>query len=247
MISLNRAGFTIIETMLFLAITGLLVLGVLVGTGNSINIQRYRDSITSLQAFFQQQYSDVSNISNDNLNNVCNGNNSPRGQSDCVILGSLITTSTVNGLSSGLLVRPVLGYIPANSTQSLDDVQIFKNSNGPGKPIGYNITIPPNITSQTYNIEWGASLVPAGNNSAAHFSVLIVRSPSSGIVRTFIDPNVAVNNTVQSLVNAAGLTTPIKTCVNSNGLFNGNKMAVQIIAGSTSSSGVETLGDNSGC
>src|SRR5665811_997144 len=93
----NQAGFTIIETMLFLGITALLIMGLLVGIGTSINIQRYRDSVSSLQSVLQQQFSEVSNVSNDSLSNACYGDNStnnPRGQSNCVILGRLITTTT---------------------------------------------------------------------------------------------------------------------------------------------------------
>ena len=46
-------GFTIIEVMLFLAITGLLAVGVLATVGNSINVQRYRDAVVTLQTEVQ--------------------------------------------------------------------------------------------------------------------------------------------------------------------------------------------------
>lgn len=246
---LNKAGFTIIETMLFLSITGLLIMGVLIGTGNSINTQRYRDSVTTLQAFFQQQYSDVANISNDNAagNLKCYGDNKtvPRGQSNCVVLGHLITTVKNNGISDSLLVRYVLGYIPAKSTEPLDDVEIFKNTNGV-KPNGYNI-IATNSLHSTYTVEWSASLVPQGLNTAQQFSVLIVRSPSTGIIRTFLDPNNSVNNPQAATLLQANQNTPIVACVNSNGLLTGPRMAVKLNAGSTSAAGVETLGENSGC
>lgn len=235
----NKVGFTIIETMLFLAITGLLIMGVLIGTGNSINTQRYRDSITSLQAFFQRQYSEVSNVNNDNAGNVqCYGNNAvPRGQSDCVILGRLITT---NANSNGLISEDVIGQIPSGLPTPSDDVSALAQ---------YNVT-PLSSSSSTYSVEWGGVLVkPGSNNQNAAFSILILRSPLSGIIRTFIDNTTVVNNLTSFIKQASPspLSQPEKVCINSSGLFAGGEMAVLINAGATSASGVETLGDNSGC
>jgi type II secretory pathway pseudopilin PulG len=234
----NKAGFTIIETMLFLGITGLLIVGVLAGTGTSISIQRYRDSITSLQAFFQQQYSDVSNVSNDSLKNACYGDgstNNLRGQSDCVILGRYITTTND---SSVLSVKSVIGYIPSGSSSTTNDLIALQQ---------YRIQISP-IEANNYDIEWGSSVAVPGTDTAEAFSILIVRSPLSGILRTFIDPskNVA-DSDIETLVSQVALTQPAKVCVNSNGLFAGSRMAVLINAGTTSASGIETLGNDSGC
>ncbi len=234
----SKAGFTIIETMLFLGITGLLIMGVLAGTGTSINIQRYRDSITSLQAFFQQQYSDVSNVSNDSLSNACYGDGStdnPRGQSDCVILGRYITTTNDNHILS---VKSVIGSIPADSSGATNDLMSLQQ---------YRLQVSP-IAANNYEIEWGSSAVMPGSDTPASFSVLIVRSPLSGILRTFIDPTkTVIDSNVATLVSQTALEQSAKVCVNSNGLFAGNKMAVLINAATTSASGIETLGGDSGC
>ena len=53
----TETGFTLVEAMLFLAITGLLTVGILVGSGVAISQQRYRDSVNSLKSFIQDQYS----------------------------------------------------------------------------------------------------------------------------------------------------------------------------------------------
>lgn len=242
----SKTGFTIIETMLFLGITGLLIMGILVGTGTSINIQRYRDSITSLQSLFQQQFSDVLNVSNgrnddwscDSSGNVTeqvSGSGTVRGQSDCVVLGRFITTTNA---SHTLSIRDVVGSLPSGAVLAQNDLDALNQ---------YRIQVSP-ITNSSYDIEWNSTLVKPGGNIAASFSVLILQSPLSGIIRTFIDSGVVVRDSdIKSLVKQSALTEPVKMCVNSNGLLTGAKMAVIVVAGATSASGVETLGGNSGC
>ena len=95
-------GFTVIETMLFLAVTGALAVGILVGSGVSIGQQRYRDSVNGLKSYIQQQYSEVSNVVNSrdktwacdaqgNVVEVEQISAEARGTSDCVVLGRFIT------------------------------------------------------------------------------------------------------------------------------------------------------------
>jgi type II secretory pathway pseudopilin PulG len=236
----NTAGFTIIETMLFLGITGLLVMGILVGAGTSINIQRYHDSVASLQSTLQQQYSEVANVSNESTGGLeCYGNSqtTPVGQSDCVIVGRYI--STANG--SSLSIKSVVGYI--SSATSFSSIQ-----NDIDAINAINIQVSP-VNGQTYDIEWGSSLVRPGGSNPLAFSMLVLRSPVSGVVRTFIDPNAAIaDSNISTLVNQTALTQSVKACVNSNGLFTGGKSAVFISPSSTSASGVEMQGEAvSGC
>jgi len=223
-------GFTIVETMLFLAITGLLVMGVLVGTGTSINIQRYRDSVTSLQSFLQLQYSNVANVSNDTSAKTCGGSDStPRGQSDCVILGKYIT---INGNGTTIQTNDVIGDDHPSSANASDDLSALKNS---------SIRIS-DLDSETYELEWGSSVGYKAGDSAPY--ILILRSPSSGIIRTFISTIPPVSNDISSILN---YNQPAQLCVGSNGLFTGTTMEVKIDANSTSASGVDILGDGNGC
>ena len=55
-----RRGFTIIEVMLFLALTGLLLVGILGGLGGNIARQRYNDAVQDLANILRDQYSFVS-------------------------------------------------------------------------------------------------------------------------------------------------------------------------------------------
>jgi type II secretory pathway pseudopilin PulG len=243
----DKAGFTIIETMLFLGITGLLVAGMLIGTGSSVNIQRYHDSVTSLQSFFEQQFSNVNNVDNDRSNNwTCDSNatvteqtsgGTYKGQSDCVILGRFIrTTDDGNKLS----VKDVIGYIPATLVSASNDIEALQQ---------YKIKVSP-VSDDTYLLGWGALLVKPQpySNDAAQFSILILRSPSSGVIRTFINSSQAISDyNVATLINQSALTQSAKMCVNSNGLFTGARSAVVVMPNATQASGVETQGENSGC
>lgn len=234
------SGFTIIETMLFLGITGLLVMGILAGAGTSINVQRYRDSVTSLQATLQSQYSKVTNVMNArsagwscNSNaQVTSGAGTAVGQSDCVILGRFITTTDNMTLS----MSDVVGYVPSTTMTASDDLTALKQ---------YALQVSP-IAPDNYSVEWGASLLRPGSTTPAAFSLLIVRSPSSGIIRTFISPTVAVaDRDVGTMVTADALTQSLKVCVASGGGLLVAKSAVSVIANATSASGVETLGEGS--
>jgi hypothetical protein len=149
-----------------------------------------------------------------------------------VILGRFITTIDNTTLS----MSDVVGYIPSTTTLASDDLAALKQ---------YKMQVSP-VTPDTYAIEWGASLLKPGSTTPAAFSILIVRSPSSGIIRTFISPTVAVAaRNVSTMVTAAALTQPLKVCVNSGGGLLVAKSAINMIANATSASGVETLGEGS--
>lgn len=94
----QRDGFTIIEVILFLAITGLMVAGLLAGVTIALRQQQYRDAVQSFAHFLKDQYSRVINVENDRGSTaVCPipgaRNDGARGQSECVIVGRYISSS----------------------------------------------------------------------------------------------------------------------------------------------------------
>lgn len=232
----KTAGFTIIETMLFLGITALLIMGVLVGAGTSINVQRYRDSVSSLQSILQKQFSEVSNVSNDAAGDpACSG--AERGQSDCVILGRFVTSADSKTLS----IKSIIGTIPAAPVASTNDVDVLKS---------YNIQVSA-ANSENYDLEWGSSITSQVPSNPIVFSMLILRSPASGSIRTFVSGdtlNPVLDGDVGGLIDDSNLARSVTMCVDSNGLFNGGKSSVIVTSNATSASGIETQGEGtSGC
>lgn len=245
----NSSGFTIIETLLYLAITSVLMAGILMGTGNSINTQRYRDSVNSLQSFIQKQYTEVANVENSTNGNSCGGNLIVvKGQSDCVILGRYVISDSSTHYS--LIVKRVIGFVPTRSSTGLSDSQIFSYTGSMG---GYNATVDANANSTSnYDLEWG-SLMNSDRLSGStplNFSMLILRSPESGVVRTFINNNSIIpdNQIKTNLITQGSLDSQLKICLNASSYFSGPKSAVLVNANSSTTSGVEHLGSsNSGC
>lgn len=244
---IKGAGFTIIETMLFLAISCLLFVAILANTGNSVNVQRYHDSVYSLSSFLQKQLSDITNVNNDMIKNDCSTSvNVPRGQSDCVILGSYITSSD-NGQS--IIVKKVIGTDSSNYTVATDDIGIFKQFNIQVLQSSVNND---NVVADNYDLEWGVVLKNSKDNGSgvARFSILILRSPSSGVIRTFID-NTSENKDdakLRLMLDDMYAAQPARICVDSNGLFSGPMSAVLIHASASAQSDIEVVGDkDSGC
>ena len=66
----DRQGFTIIEVILFLAITGALLAGLLAGSVSSIKRQRYNDSVNDFVEFLRRTYSEVVNVENERTGTI---------------------------------------------------------------------------------------------------------------------------------------------------------------------------------
>lgn len=84
-----KDGFTLIEVMLVLAITGMILLGLLGGTFSSIAHQRYNDSLRNFAEFLSLQYSEV--LSPESIGKESDDYN--LGNSEEVILGKVIVFS----------------------------------------------------------------------------------------------------------------------------------------------------------
>ena len=246
----SKAGFTIIETMLFLAITGLLIAGMLVGVGTSINVQRYRDSVISLKSLLQDQYSQINSVNNDRDGTwSCDAaaqtsqGSAPeaRGQSDCVILGRYVTI-----VDNDITVVPVTGA--QSSVVTGNDVYILKN--------GYKLGLWA-AGEQKSTLDWGTKIAwpVSGGGSASHavgssrsIAILMVRSPDSGSVYTFTSDTIPTDDSISKgglsgmLVSADAIPGQGERtiCVDPNGLVITQRQAVFIHSFATNDSAIES-------
>jgi len=245
----STSGFTIIETMLVLAITGLLVASLLAGIGTSIGVQRYKDSVTTLKSTIQDQYARVNNVSNGRDSGwscendatpaaVTNGTGKSAGQSDCVLMGRYL--SIVDGT---ITTASVVGY--PNSTAddtSLTDIALTKQN--------YTFGIAQDSV-ETNTIEWGSTITIPGVSERQAFAMFILRSPTNGSLYTFTAKNTVVQD-IQN-VNSAALenmvvesTTDVPgqgartLCVDPDGALVTEKYAIYINAVATGPTSIES-------
>lgn len=209
----QKRGFTIIEVMLFLAITGLLIGGILGGTTQSLNAQRYRSGVEALRNTIREQYEtslSLRNLTADNGMGDTNGvdpcdvidsssgtpmsTNHARGTSNCLYVGRLILLqANTSQKISQLTVYPVVAKVVVQGVSG-----IFRDASGallPAAPAGGNTDQNSlHIAAFTDNkniiiskpVDWGLVAVTPGTDQVMNIGILVFRSPLSGTVTTYV-------------------------------------------------------------
>lgn len=202
----NRvSGFTVIEVMLFLGISGLLMVGLMAGIGQGLNEQRYSDAVQDLKNTLQDQFAAMTSVQNNRSARTltCNtfgaivaapsGSNESRGQSECVIVGRylVIRGSEVSSYPITAYKKPPLSSPPA------DDVARILAQ--------YALNLDTRSMSST-KLEWGAQLAwptegPYARNPTTPRSIAIIfmRSPETGQSFIFSSNNVPSEGVLASL------------------------------------------------
>ena len=197
-----KFGFTLIEVTLFLAITGLLFIGIAAGVQNSIFQQRYNDSVQNFAEFLRSIYSQVSNVESDK---TVGG-----GRSDQAIYGKLVTFGESKNLAgdpntdNAIFVYTVVGDIEdkfgstGDTWKDLGELNINVVSYKEETDGKYGVSLA-GIT-ESYVPRWGAKIecIDSGGRSSkeSYFcgkddnsfngSLLIVRHPRSGTIYTYV-------------------------------------------------------------
>lgn len=239
-------GFTIIEVMLFLAVSGALAVAVLVGSGVAIGQQRYRDSVSSLKAFIQQQYNQTTNTANSRSGSEACDNATvivppspvptpqPRGTTNCLLLGRALSVSPDG---TQITAVSVVAYRVSDTApvEATDRLELSRN---------YRLAASP-LDTEPQSVAWGARIVKPKTTLAQPLSMMIIYSPLSGSIMTF------VSETAQPDFNALAAlgpnTTATDLCVEpSGGSFTGKQMAIRINAYATNASAIELLPESQG-
>lgn len=195
----ERQGFTMLEVTLVLALTGLLLIGLLGGTAAAIQTQRYNDSVRSYAEYLRTAYSEVINPETLGAGNSSN-TNSIEGGGNFAIYGKML----VFGYNYGS------GSSSEDDTRSVYSATLIGDANPPSISVsgfvnelaavhaelfcGKRINGEEKVsTLSRYEPAWQAELMqindpthnpPLSVDNRFRGTVIIARSPSSGAVHT---------------------------------------------------------------
>lgn len=178
---LNKKGFTLIEVVLFLALSGALVASLIAGTSRSISQKRYNDTVDNFVDYLQGLYSDV---------NYVQGTGIGGGNTNKAIYGKIIISNDGTTFDE----YTVLGSAACNSGE--DDALDALNECTP------NIANK-NAMHSSYRLSWGgtATAETEGNKIA----ILIITHPKTGMKSTYLKTSGSnISITIDETVTPAG-------------------------------------------
>jgi hypothetical protein len=259
----KRIGFTLVEIALFLAITALLFVGIMAGTGTSIAQQRYTDTVQNFTELLRSVYSEVSNPQSVS-----------DGRSNLAIYGKLISFGQKTGLDGKpladqleqrIFIYDVVGSVDAGGGNleevlgalGLNVAVVTEWKNGKIEKMG------PAGEIKSYIPRWGASIENVDHNTLFNGSILVVRHPKSGTINTLvwgdgvIDVNAILNeanekkkfgnedpvNTMLTSKLSKFKTSEIDFCINPSGVGvkNNNRRDIRLVKNARNASGVELI------
>ena len=209
----TRRGFTLIEVMLFLAVSALMFTGLVYTTSRNIASQRFSSSVQDFTSFLRQVYNQVEDvqIANrtktstprkyctldsqlDDVRGVSTTETAASGRTECSVYGKLMVFGE-NG-EKAIHVYDVFGNV-VDARHTLTT----KNPDGTKKDITSerealkavklgvlalegNTSYTLKLSEYSYTLEWDA-WVERANGDPFVGAFLIVRSPLSGVIHTY--------------------------------------------------------------
>lgn len=260
-------GFTIIEVTLFLAVSGLLMMGILGGAMSGINQQRYRDATTTLQSQMHQLYIDTLNVHSLSVNQdlECiepsgSAASGIRGRTGCLLLGRFMQIDTGGNYEVYNVVSTQVQSIGTVAGCAAEDARGIDVFAGCGLQVDA-------ANVESGSVGWGATLSwpREGGGSRPHpdsdpnrlgaereLALLVLRSPNTGHVYTFTGDRAEEQpstNYLQALIRNGREgeyhgTTHRVVCVDPTGMTIAEPMAILIRQNATSSQHIELVSGN---
>ncbi|MBQ6396224.1 hypothetical protein IJH89_01405 [Candidatus Saccharibacteria bacterium] len=256
-------GFTIIEVSLFLALSGMLMVGLIATSNRSIARQRYNDTVNDVADYFRGVYSDVMNVSSDLPLGQATGG---AGRSDQAVYGKLLLFGPDNaraGSYSNIVAYDIVGKAitsdalntAINNAASTDTRSLILCPPAPANPscqIGASIfredAAGTPYKRTVHTIPWESSLENTSDNTPFSGAVLILRSPISGTIRTYVsatDPFGAAAITSSNFYNVmsggAMTESALDICIDSPDNSYNTRRNLRINAHASNSSSVELV------
>lgn len=210
----STRGFTVIELMLFLGVSGALFAALMIGVNSTIAQQRYKESVISYSSLLQDQFFQVMNTRNEREDNLaCQSGNvsqpveggQAKGTSSCVILGRAIQVER-NG--SAVRTWSVIG-----EDQPLDSGSDDTTALGSYVPKLWSSSTNSNPDANLVRLDWDSMLMPTEDSGPySQASFLILRSPVSGLIRVFASNDPLPNDLKERLTPEAA-NAVITNCV----------------------------------
>lgn len=242
----RQSGFTVIEVMLFLGVTGGLFAALLVGMNTGIAQQRYKEAVVDYSSHLQDQYSLATTVLNSRSNTyTCvdgtiapsDGVGDVRGASPCVILGRAVEM-TENG--TVIKTSLVIGQEPTGNS-AVDDITVLRN---------YQPKIVSAIdqTVTERELDWATSAKVVGENGHSQAAMLVLRSPASGLTRVFASKGGLPQN-LTDIITTFNATAVVDSCIRGKAFIQPS-MVVSVDASIAGPDGVttrESAGDAESC
>ena len=196
----TKKGFTIIEVALFVAVSGFILVGIIIGTGTSLFRQRYNDSVQNFAEFLRTVYAQVSAVQN-----------AGSGQSGQAIYGKLVTFGEKG--NDTIYTYDVVGAaVSGDKTASYSTIGALQNV------VGANVVKveksgsfwrASSINQNDYSPLWQAR-IETPDHEYFTGSILIVRSPVSGTIHTFYSSSVVkVQETIEKITGVSEHENPL--------------------------------------
>ncbi|MBR0431839.1 hypothetical protein IJK16_02470 [Candidatus Saccharibacteria bacterium] len=246
----HKRGYTLVEISLFLGITMFIVVAFMATTGPTINRQRYNDTINDFAEFLRGVYSETVNVQNERMfylgqNDYCSiadaadiggrirtDVNDPLkdlGRSRCAIYGKLITfgenmTSEYTVHTYDVVGRAVEHTSELNDMSTLEALAYVKADVVSVRKLEGKDTCKyaTTGTGEFHNLQWLAQVEDVDKDLLFKGAILIIRSPASGTVHTYVTGNKTstfspISMNIQQLLL---IDTSLVSCTNMSGAQN---------------------------
>ncbi|MBI3889872.1 prepilin-type N-terminal cleavage/methylation domain-containing protein [Candidatus Saccharibacteria bacterium] len=253
----KQKGFTIIEVVLFLAISSLLLASLLFGINTSINQQRYKDSVVSLIGLLQEQYTLAANVNSQRTSEwtcdvdapaVSPAADNARGTTDCVVVGRLVQIKNGDAVTTANIVAYKVNEALLKASSS--DIQAFTDAVELAALTDTSGTSAVSVVD-SYTLNWGSKakiLNRVGDvvGSGDAITIAILRSPVTGTTSTYV-VNEATQDWDGKIVTQTSRDRAAIICLVPPGALAGGQQAVLVNAASSNASGVSQRPGVAGC